>query len=37
MKKKIGTIDCEPKWVSLVPQFIEWIKEGNEQQYKTAV
>lgn len=36
-KGKPIILDVEPKWISLVPLFIQWIKEGNKQQYKTAV
>lgn len=35
--KPIGVIDCEPKWTNLVPQFVDWIEHGNEDQHKIAV
>ncbi len=35
--KKVGTIDCTPKWEGLVPLFVEWIRTGKESQRKHAV
>lgn len=32
----IGTIDLEPLWVNLIPQFIEWIERGTPEQKKIA-
>jgi len=31
--KKIGTIDIEPKWIDLLPIFIENIQYDNNREY----
>lgn len=36
MKQKINKIDVEPKWVNLVPLFIDWIKNGTNEQRTIA-
>jgi len=32
VKKLMGTIDIEPKWINLYPQFCEWIDNGTKEQ-----
>ena len=34
--QKVKTVDCTPDWVGLVPLFIDWIQNGNQQQYEEA-
>jgi hypothetical protein len=32
----VKTVDCTPDWVRLAPLFVEWIQNGNQQQYEEA-
>jgi hypothetical protein len=34
--KFVKTVDCTPDWVGLVPLFMDWIQNGNPQQYEEA-
>jgi hypothetical protein len=35
-KKVVKTVDATPDWVGLVPLFMDWIQNGNPQQYEEA-
>jgi hypothetical protein len=30
-------IDIEPEWKGLIPQFVDWIKNGDNEQSKIAI
>lgn len=32
-KLKTHTIDCEPKWVDLMPLFCDWLEQGINQEF----